>query len=304
MLPPPTLFAPLTRSRSPLYLIDNRIGRVQKVCMRIIYNPGHPECLWSKMREKIKVFLAIGVLGLLGIGCRKAASAPPVTLVQPATVDVLRQADDLYSGREDLLKVRQGIIALQQAAASEPSNYELAWRLAKFNYYLGSHSTDAVEKDRAFHDGIEAGKLAVELDGSKADGHFWLGANYGGNAQISTLAGLADIDDIKREMEAVLKIDERYQAGSAYMVLGQVYLESPRILGGDVEKGIQNLEKGLRFGPDNALLRWHLAEAYVHAHRNEDARKQIDALLAMKPSPGYEPEYKEAVAQVKKLQDK
>jgi hypothetical protein len=160
-------------------------------------------------------------------GCRRAASAPPAQPSQPATADVLRQADDLYSARQDLLKVREAIIALQQAQASEPSSYDLAWRLAKFNYYLGAHSADDTEKERAFHDGIDAGKLAVELQPDKPDGHFWLGANYGGNAQINTLAGLADLDDIKHEMETVLKIDERYQAGSAYMVLGQVYLEAP-----------------------------------------------------------------------------
>jgi hypothetical protein len=64
------------------------------------------------------------------------------------------------------------------------------------------------------------------------------------------------------------------------------------------------LEKGLRLGPDNALLRAELVAAYVEAHRNGDARKQIDALLTMKPAAGSEPEYNEAVARVRKLQEK
>lgn len=210
----------------------------------------------------------------------------------------------LYSGREDLTKIRQALVVLRQAQATEPTNYELAWRLAKFNYYLGSHSPNDAEREKAYRDGIEAGKLAVKLQDGKPDGHFWLGANYGGVAEISTLAGLSEIDDIKREMETVLKLDEGYQSGSAYMVLGQVYLESPRILGGDAQKAVQYLEKGLKFGPDNALLREHLAEAYAEVHRNDDARKQIEALLAMKPTPGYEAEYKEAVAEARKLQEK
>src|SRR5207253_9942842 len=108
----------------------------------------------------------------------------------------------------------------------------------------------------------------------------------------------------KREMEAVLKLDPGYESGSAYMVLGQVYLKSPRILGGDTQKAIEYLEKGLSLGPNNALLRWHLAEAHAEAHQNVEARKEIDALLAMKPAPGYEPEYKEAVAEARKLQEK
>ncbi len=210
----------------------------------------------------------------------------------------------LYAGRGNLNKVRQGLVALRQAEAADPANYELAWRLAKFNYYLGAHSSDENEREKAFREGTDAGKLAVKLQDGKPDGHFWLGANYGGTAQLSTLSGLAEIEDIKREMEAVLKLDEGYSAGSAYMVLGQVYLEAPRLLGGDTQKAIDYFQKGLRFGPTNSLLRWHLAQAYADANRKEDARKEIETLLAMKPAPGYEPEYDEAVMQARKLEEK
>ena len=202
------------------------------------------------------------------------------------------------------MKERQAIVALRQAQADDPTNYDIAWRLAEFNYSLGSHSSDSGEKDKAFREGIEAGKLAVKLQDGKPEGHFWLGANYGGIAEISMLAGLSDVEDIKREMETVIKLDEKYKDASAYMVLGQVYLESPRLLGGDTQKAISYLEKGLRLGPDNVLLRLHLAEAYAQAHRDADARKQIDDLLAMKPAPDYETEYKDAVAGARKLQEK
>ncbi len=243
-------------------------------------------------------------LSIAGISCRKA---PTVTgdrsVVRPST-EAIAEAEQSYAGRADLVKVRKGIVALRQVQAGDQANYELAWRLAKFNYYLGAHSPDSTEQDRAFHDGIEAGKLAVKLQDGKPDGHFWLGANYGGRAKTSIFAGLSEFNDIKREMETVIKLDEGYQTGSAYLGLGQLYLEAPGLLGGDTEKAIQYLEKGLRFGPTNALLRAKLAAAYVEAHRNDDARKQIDALLAMKPAPGLEPEYNEAVAQVRKLQEK
>jgi hypothetical protein len=51
-------------------------------------------------------------------------------------------------------------------------------------------------------------------------------------------------------------------------------------------------------------MRAKLAEAYAEAHRNEDARRQIDILMAMKPAPGYEPEYNEAIADAKEVQGK
>jgi len=250
------------------------------------------------------VFVSILVLGMAASSCRKRASASADSNPARPLVEAIAEVDRLYAGREDLMKVRQGLVTLRQAQASDPANYELAWRMAKLNYYLGAHSSDTSEREKAFRDGIEAGKLAVKLQDSKADGHFWLGANYGGSAEISTLAGLAETDDIKHEMETVLKLDEGYESGSAYMVLGLVYLKSPRLLGGDAQKAVEYMEKGLKFGANNGSLRWHLAEAYAAVHRDGDAHKQIDALLAMRPTPGYEPEYHESVEHARQLQEK
>ncbi|HYV24607.1 MAG TPA: tetratricopeptide repeat protein, partial [Pyrinomonadaceae bacterium] len=76
------------------------------------------------------------------------------------------------------------------------------------------------------------------------------------------------------------------------------------ILGGDINRAINYLEKGIKIGPDNDLMRAKLAAAYAAAHRNEDARKQIETLIATKPSPAYQPEYNEAVAEAKKIEEK
>lgn len=254
--------------------------------------------------RKLGLLVLAPALLLTLLSCRKSQPETEVRGAARSTAEAITEADQLYPGRADLMKVRQGLVVLRQAQADDGSNYELAWRLAKFNYYLGSHSQESAEQEKAFREGVAAGKLAVQLQHAKPDGHFWLGANYGGKAKLSVLSGLSEFEDIKHEMETVLKLDEGYQSGSAYMALGQLYLEAPRFLGGDSQKAIEYLEKGLRFGPDNALLRWHLAAAYAEVHRNDDARKQIDILLSMKPAPGYEPEHAEAVAEVRKLQEK
>lgn len=251
----------------------------------------------------MNVWVWLMCAGMLAQGCGNSAGEPVSPSSRPVTED-LQAAERLYAERADLMKVRQGVIVLRQALVAHPSNYEIAWRLAKFNYYLGAHSSESTEQERAFRDGTEAGKTAIKLSPNKPEGHFWLGANYGGNAEISMLAGLAEIEDIKREMEAVLKMNEGYESGSAYMALGQMYLKAPRMLGGDTAKAIDYLEKGLKFGPNNGLLRLRLAEAYAEARRNDDARRQIETLLAMPPSPGYEPEHNDAVTQARKLQEK
>jgi tetratricopeptide (TPR) repeat protein len=88
------------------------------------------------------------------------------------------------------------------------------------------------------------------------------------------------------------------------MVLGLLDLKAPKIVGGDPQKAVAEMEKGLRFGATNAFLRLHLAEAYQAVGRSADARKQLDAILSMTPDPNYLPELKEAQKQARQMLDK
>src|SRR5262249_14710791 len=196
----------------------------------------------------------------------------------------------LYDGREDLVKARVAVAALRQARTADYGNYEAAWKLARAEYYLAQHTDSDDERSDLFREGIQSGKAAVQLQPNKPDGHFWLGANYGGDSEHSTLAGLTNVEDIRREMEQVLKLDESYLSGSAYLGLGQLYLRAPRALGGDNGKAISYLEKGLKYGADNALLHARLAEAYAAVNRDADARKQIEIVSTLTPDPKFKPE--------------
>lgn len=209
----------------------------------------------------------------------------------------------MYVQREDLSHLQQGIVFLRQAAVADPNSYDAAWRLAKFNYYLATH-IDSNVRDQKFRDGIVAGKTAVQLSGDKPEGHFWLGADYGGSLESETITGLATVEDVRREMNTVLSLNEGYQDGSAYMVLGLLELKAPKIVGGDPQRAVTEMEKGLRFGGKNAFLRLHLAEAYQAVGRSADARQQLNAILSMTPDPNYLPELKEAQLQARQLLDK
>jgi tetratricopeptide (TPR) repeat protein len=280
------------------------------MCMVRQYNWKAARLTLEKMRGKTKgmiiFWLVLFIAGSVP-GCRSRnpeASQAGRSESEKTITDRIAEADAFYSQREDLSKVRLGIAVLRQARIVDDGNYEAAWKLAKFDYYLGLHSTDDRERQAAFREGIDAGKIAVQLQGDKADGHFWLGANYGGTAEISVLAALTVFQDIRREMERVIEIDPTYEVGSGYMVLGQLYLEAPRILGGDKEKAIEYFERGLRVGSDNGLLHLRLAEAYHATGRDRDARKQIDFILKMTPGSNYLPEHEETVAGAKELAKK
>jgi tetratricopeptide (TPR) repeat protein len=242
-------------------------------------------------------------LFLLVRSCNEGTSYETPATDSASAAAEIASADQLYGQREDLLQLRRGVVSLRQALTQDPGNYDAAWRLSKFNYYLATHTDDSKERDTAFRDGIAAGKTAVQLQNEKPDGHFWLGANYGGAAERSAIQGLATVSDIQNEMQTVLRLDQGYQNGSAYMVLGLVYLNAPSIVGGDPKKAVEEMEQGLRFGEPNAFLHLHLAEAYRKVGRNDDARKEINKILSMTPDQNYLPEYKESRAAAQQLLD-
>lgn len=247
------------------------------------------------------ICLLSAVLLLLATSCHNGSGSETVVADPGSAVEDVKNADQLYAQRADLDQLRRGIVSLRQALTIDPGNFEAAWKLSKFNYYLATHTSDTNERDNAFREGITAGKTAVQLQNDKPDGHFWLGANYGGAAEGSTLAGLATVNDIKNEMETVLRLNEGYQDGSAYMVLGLVYLNAPVLVGGDPKKAVDEMEKGLHFGEPNAFLHLHLAEAYRKVGRLDDARRELKTILSMNPDPNYLPEYKEASDDAQKL---
>ena len=263
-----------------------------------------------KNREKLRsVMIVSTTISLVFVGLACQGSAPPDRMAidrgdAKAAADRLAEAETLYEGREDLNKARVCVAALRQARTADYGNYEAAWKLARAAFYVGDRSDSDSEKDDMFREGVEAGKAAVALQPDKPDGHFWLGANYGGEASNSTLASLSSVQDIKNEMETVLKIDESYQGYSAYLGLGRLYLQAPKVLGGDTSKAIQYLEKGVKLSPNNTMMRFHLAEAYVEANRDGEAKKEIETILKTTPDPKYAAEHKDAVAKAEKLLQK
>lgn len=248
--------------------------------------------------------LIVGLASFALFSCSSRTEVPEAlqgNRDKAAAAELIAQADKLYVERADLTRAREGIVLLGRAVAADSGSYDAAWRLARFNYFLGAHTSDKAERGRAYDQGIEAARRAVKLEDGKPEGHFWLGANLGGQAQQSALSGLAAIDEIRAEMEKVIRLDEGFQGGSAYMALGQVDLEAPRLFGGDAKRAVETLEKNLRFGENNVLYRLRLAQAYLAVNRKADARRELDHILAMTPNPDYLPEYNDAVTEARKL---
>ena len=266
-------------------------------------NPRKKREIWRSALVASALFSVL----LGGVACHGGASDGPASTGgsdAKMAADKLAEAESLYEGREDMTRARTAVTALRQAHAADYGNYEAAWKLARAAFYVGDRTDNETEREAMFREGTDAGKAAVQLQPNKPEGHFWLGANYGGSASHSTLSNLSSFRDIKGEMESVLKLDESYQGYSAYLGLGRLYLQAPKMLGGDPPKAVEYLEKGVKLNPTNTLMRYELAAAYETTNRPAEAKKQIETLIATTPDPKYMAEHKQALEDAKKLMEK
>src|SRR5215510_727168 len=105
------------------------------------------------MRRYIICVLSIGLL-VFATSCNEVGPpAEPTVANNASAAEEITQADQLYGQRNDLMQLRRGVVALRQALTKDPGNYDAAWKLSKFNYYLATHTDDSKERDDAFRDG-------------------------------------------------------------------------------------------------------------------------------------------------------
>ena len=190
------------------------------------------------------------------------------------------QAERLFAGRDDIRNLGRAVSLLENLAARQPSDYEVLWRLSKYRYYLSEGEKDSTRKRKLLEAGIDAGKKALQVDASRPEGHFWLGANYGDLAELKgAFSSLALIKVIRKEFESALNADATYENGAVYLALGEMYMSLPGILGGSDRRGLELLEKGLQVAPANAELRLTLAEHYAKKGRKDDARRLLESVV-------------------------
>lgn len=288
-----------------IYPIPPRLRKGAGDILPALPKEGSLTHLTPMTRKSLPLVLAL--LAAAALSCSKGEVKPVGPPHQsPPAAELIEQADKLYAERgQSLESVRRAISFLRLARSRENRNYEAAWKLSRAAYYLGAHGPEEGERLEAFREGITAGELAAQFGPDEPEGHFWHGANLGGRAKLQgPIYALASVEEIRRDMETVIRLDEGFQAGSAYLALGQLDLELPEMFGGNDERAVEVLERGLAFGENNALLRVKLAEAYMQLKRTADARRQLQAVLKIKPSPDFGPEYAQAVAEARRLLEK
>lgn len=219
------------------------------------------------------VFILIIILSAIGAQAQSKARAA-------APVNPYREADSLFTFGENTERDKQSLAIVERALAAGATDYQWLWRAARVYYYVGDEAAKN-EKQGYFQKGINVALRAVAAEPNAVEGHFWLAANYGGSSElVGALKALQTVKKIRAEMETVLKLNDRYQDGGAYLALGEMDKELPRIVGGNLSRAITRLEQGVKVAPQNLEIKLALAEAYLENSRKEDARRQLQEIIS------------------------
>ena len=230
-----------------------------------------------------------------------------VLLVASLACDSFRlQADDpdaLYKHRDQIATAQRAEQIWGDRLAKDPKDFEAAWKLARGRYWLGTH---APEKSRKAYleSGIEAGRAAIAAAPGKPDGHFWVAANMGALAESFGLRqGLKYRKPIKEELETVLRLDPRFQQGSADRALGRWYFKVPSLFGGSHKDAEAHLRASLTYNPNSTASHFFLAELLLDDGRKDEARAELQKVLDAPIDPDWAPEDRDFKDKARRMLD-
>ena len=184
-------------------------------------------------------------LGLIVIGTLGLSAA--ATVVRADDAASMAQADVAYAKRDDISQDKSALTLYVRTAQADPKQaVEAYWKASRAAWWLGEHDTARAQRLQDYQLGMDYAQKAVALDPNSAEGHFWLGANEGsyGDAK-GVMKSLSMVKPIRHEMGEVIRINDQYNGGSAYQILGVVDYKVPGIVGGNKSRAEQELQKAL-----------------------------------------------------------
>ena len=225
------------------------------------------------MRKTLSCFLLVMMLlfaAALPIGSRGA---------EPEA-----RAELLWNEREDLGKAAEAIAAYEALQKEKPENYDILLHLSRLHYWIGQNLESTNQKDSLSHygKGREVGRKASEVAPDKPGGYFFEAANLARENNLKgTFSNLWWIKTVRRLNEKSASIDPEYFYRGPDRFFCALYTKLPGLLGGSTSKAIEFGKRAAEAFPNYAGNRFFLAEAYARDGRNDLARKELEAAVAL-----------------------
>lgn len=203
------------------------------------------------------------------------AALAAVALAVPSARAAAQGASDYVAQGNAAYEARNAAEALRdydRALALEPRNYEALWRAARSATDLGVYEPDATRRAALYKTAEERARLATEVNGTDANGHFALAVALGRKALSLGVRDRVRYAGAVREQAVACLAREAGHAGCLH-VMGVWNAEIMR-LGGFQRMVARNFLGGKVFGEAN----WPSARKYLEAAMNADPRRIVHRL--------------------------
>jgi tetratricopeptide (TPR) repeat protein len=217
------------------------------------------------MSRRFLLLLVAGLMLTPGAGLARSAAVEEFSSFftqyhrNPARLDTLREG-------------------LRQAAAAGGDVEDLV-ALAHISFIWGDvRAATREQKLTAYDEGREAARRGLALAPGNVLARFWFASNTARWGQANgVMRSLFLLSTVKEEMQKVVEMDPTFPPG--YALNGNVLLEIPRVLGGNVERAEAMFRKGLALDPKFTSMRIGLARSLLKQGRVAEARRELQAVL-------------------------
>jgi tetratricopeptide (TPR) repeat protein len=203
---------------------------------------------------------------------------------------LIDHAIELYETRHlDATNLDQSAVVLEGILESDPDNVRALYELSKVCFLLGDRAEEKKAKLDFFYKGRDYGKKAIEEDEQSPDAHFWYMVNVGRVGQTKgVLNSLALVPTVREEIKKVLEIDAEHTG--ALDAQAMLYYELPGLLGGNLNKSIESLNKAIALDSNYTLLYVDMAKVYIKKKDFEKARWYLNKAIQIS-NPTYEADH-------------
>jgi tetratricopeptide (TPR) repeat protein len=195
----------------------------------------------------------------------------------------VKGAEKIYlSYYEDFGNLDRAIDNLNKILEQNPKDVEAMTLLSRVWLTYGDVAAkDKNEKLRAYENGRDIAKKAMELSPKNPDAHFWYTANMGRWGQTrGVLKSLFLVSQVKEQLNLILALDPNYVP--ALEVYGVLYYELPGFLGGNLEMSEKYIRQAIKLDPHLTVARVDLARVLIKRKKYEEARGGLNGVLEEK----------------------
>lgn len=142
--------------------------------------------------------------------------------------------------------------------------------------------------------GLAAAERAIAADDMDAKGHFGVFCNLGRQleAQGASLAGVTGVKRLMSEVDRAIALEPGFV--DAITAKGALLVKLPAILGGDEDEGERLIRHAVELAPNHPTARIQLVKALVEKGDEEEARSEVQTVVALAARRGTPTESTEA----------